>query len=1060
MTSDRKQAPSDGLTRSDSNKTNRTFRRWLKIGLFSILILGVSGMIAGAGYAYYLIEDAPEFNPQAFDNLSSTTNVYDRNGEFLGSMQTDGNRELIKNLSEVSPLVVNAFIAAEDKNFYNHYGINPLSILRAAYQNFIGGGVVSGASTITQQTVKNVMFPAQEQTIKRKVQEMYLALKLERAMTKEEILVHYFNWIYFGKSGNSNLYGIKAASKAIFNKDPKDLNLAQAALLAAMPNNPSKYNPYTRLEKALEYQDYVLKEMLESGKITEADYKEARAFDIRSSIAKPAVTSTGYGRYPFVISEAEQRAAEKLLTVAKYESLDDARQALFKGGYKVYTTIDRNLQDAVDQVLGNGANFYPKPLTYAAKNGKTVENALQQAGASLLDNKTGGILAIGGGRDFQKDQNNHTRLPRQPGSTMKPLSVYGPAVERKLLSPGSVLDDTPLPLANASAAGGKYFPMNHDRKFHGLITVREALRHSYNIPAIKATQMVTPSVGLEYVKKMGVSTLDKSDEHLVSGIGGLAYGLSVEEATSAFSTFPNGGIWKESHLIDKIVDRNGKEIYSHKPQETRVFSVQTAYLLTDMMRDIVKRGTASGVGARFPGRAIAGKTGTTDGTTDSWFIGFTPNVTLGIWVGYDIPYPMDRLSDTDSRGLRPILLWSAIMEKVYSKTGAPENGFPDMPGGIVRAEVCTKSGKIPTDLCRALNTVTTDLFVAGTEPKEPCDAMVSVKYVEINGKKYLLNDKTAAWGGIVKEGIFIRREPYTLPYGDPRYKPADADLEIPSEFGKEQSANSAAMSPEGLEITGTDPGSVTLRWDPVQGADGYVVLRSATPNGPFTIVSEILTGTEYTDPTVQPGIAYYYQVSSVAMGAIQPAKGIIEAIPGRTGGKGLTAPSGLAAVDSPAGVTVSWQAVPGATEYILYRSVDGISFETLAVTTGTSYQDIEATGTNVWYQVAARNASGTSSVSQAVKAESGLTPASLPAPSLALSAGNGTVALSWNQVPFAVRYTIERSSGPSWGQIGETAGTSYTDSNLNAGGIYSYRVRAVSAGGQASPPSNIVTAKP
>ncbi|WP_018130770.1 transglycosylase domain-containing protein [Effusibacillus pohliae] len=967
---------------ASAKKEKKKIRPWIKITLLSILSLFILGLAAGTGYAYYLVKDAPAFNPGAFSDLSATTNVYDRNGELLGSLQSDGNRELIKSLQEVSPHIVNAYLAAEDKDFYNHFGVNPLAILRAVYQNLIGGGIMSGASTITQQTVKNVIFPAQEQTIKRKVQEMYLALQLERVMTKDEILVHYLNWIYFGKAGDTNIYGIKAASKAVFGKDPKELNLAQAALLTAMTNNPSKHSPYTNLDKALEYQEYVLKEMLESGTITQAEYQQARAFDIKASIIKPQATSTRYGNYPFVISEVEQRAAEKLMTVAAYNSLDDARQALFKGGYKVYTTIDRQLQDAVDEVLRNNKNFYANPISYTANNGQQVKDAIQQAGATLLDNKTGAILAVGGGRDFTRDQNNHTILPRQPGSTMKPLSVYGPAAEKKLLAPGSVIDDVPISLANGSAPGGNYFPMNYDRQFHGLITVREALLRSYNIPAIKGTQMVTPAVGLNYVKQMGVTTLQKSDEHLVSGIGGLAYGLTVEEATSAYSTFPNNGVWKESHLIAKIVDRNGKVVYQHTPKETKVFSPQTAYVLVDMMRDVVRKGTASIVGSHFPNRLIAGKTGTTDGTTDSWFIGFTPGITLGIWVGYDIPYPMDRLVDPrgiDARGIRPQLLWNQIMDRVYEKMDVEADGFAPMPNGVVRREVCTKSGKIPTDLCRALGTVTTDLFVQGTEPKEPCDVMVKVKYVEINGKKYLLNDKTAALGGIVKEGIFIKREPYPLPYGDPRYKPWDANLELPKEF-EDDKLSASLPAPVGLKVTGTEPTSVSLSWQAVEGASGYMILRSTSPAGPYAVVSDLVNGTAYTDTAVQAGTTYYYQVAAVANGVIQPASGSVQAVPG---GAALNAPSGLRAVSSPAGISVSWQPVPGAAQYILYRSLDGNSFEELATLSGTSYQDITASGSNVWYKVAAKNGSVTSPPSAAVKASGGPPPGPA-APSLSI----------------------------------------------------------------------------
>lgn len=1042
--------------KSKKQRKTRKLRFWLSLSLLSFLILGMLGLAGGIGYAYFLIQDTPEFNPKVFANLASTTTVYDRNGELLGSMQTDGNRELIKNLDEVSPFVVQAFIAAEDKNFYSHHGINPMAIARAAYQNFIGGGIVSGASTITQQTVKNVIFPAQEQTIKRKVQEIYLAFKVEQVMTKEEILTHYFNWIYFGKSGQANIYGIQAASKAFFGKPAKELNLAQSALLAALPNNPSKYNFYTSLDKALEYQDYVLQEMLQSNLISQEQYQEARSFDIQASIRKPQVTATGYGNYPFVIAEVEERAAEQLMTVAKYDNLDDARQALFKGGYKVYTTIDKKLQDSVDQVLANNNNFYTKPLNYTAKDGKKVENAIQQAGASLIENKTGAILAIGGGRDYKQNQNNHTTLPRQPGSTMKPIAVYAPAMELKKLSPGSVIDDVPTPLANASAAGGKYYPMNHDHQFHGLITVRDALLQSYNIPAIKTTEMISPKVGLDYVKKMGAQHLQQSDEHLVAGIGGLAFGMTVEEATSAYSTFANAGVWKQPQLITRIVDRNGKTVFEYKPKERQVFSPQTAFVMTDLMKDIVRRGTASSIGYHFPGRQIAGKTGTTDETTDSWFIGYTPSVTLGIWVGYDIPYGMSDLSPTDSSGLRSLNLWSQIMDRLYPVIAANDGSFPPMPSGIVQKEVCTKSGDIPTDLCRALGTVKTDYFIAGTEPKEACDVMVKAKYVEINGKKYLVSDKLTGLNLEVKEGIFIKREPYTLPNGDERYKPKDADLELPKEYGKD--ANPSVLpAPSGLQASSTDK-SIALRWNQVDKAEGYLLLRSQTPTGPFSPVTDILKSTEYTDQTVQTGTVYYYQVAAVLNQSVQTPSAPIQAT---AGGNGLTAPTGLSATILPGSISVAWQPATGATEYVLYRSEDGKNYEELVTLKGTSYQDVTAGGENVWYKVTAKNSSGATATSIPVKAGNGTVALPPAAPVVTLTpAGTGKLQLSWSPISGAVSYKIERKTNLAWEEIAEVKSASYTDTNLDSNQNYSYRVRAIDANSQSSEPSNVVSGKP
>lgn len=1046
------ESPADG-------KRKRTGKPWLKITLLSILALGFLGVAGGAGYAYYLIKDTPDFNPQAFSNLSSTTNVYDRNGNQLGSMQTDGNRELIKDLSQVSPFVVDALIAAEDKTFYDNFGVNPLAIMRAVYQNFIGGGIVSGASTITQQTVKLVVFPAQEQTVQRKLQEMYLAVQVNKAMTKQEIMVHYLNWIYFGKSGSSNLYGIQAASKAIFGKDAKDLNLAQASLLAAMVNNPSKYSPYTRLDKALEYQDYVLNEMLQANKITESEYKEARAFDIQASIVKPQVNLTAYGKYPYVIQETEERAAESLMSVAKYDNLDDARQALFKGGYKVYTSIDAKLQDSVDAVMQNPNLYYPQPITYKAKDGSQVKDAMQQAGAMLIDNSTGAILAFGGGRDFKQNQNNHAAMTRQPGSTMKPIGVYGPAIEKKQLSPGSVIDDVPMQLDNGP--NGKYFPMNHDHQFHGFVSVRDALKQSYNIPAIKTTQLITPKVGLDYVRKMGAQSLPKEDEHLVSGIGGLSQGLTVEEATSAFSTFPNGGVHKPSYLVTKIVDRNGKVVFEQKAKEDKVFTPQTAFLVTDLLKDVVKPGgTGSAITAHFPGKAIAGKTGTTDNTTDSWFVGYTPNVTLGVWVGYDIPYPMDQLpGSVDRSGLRSINIWNSIMDQVVANLPQKTESFAAMPSGIVRREYCTKSGMIPTDLCREAGTVATDLFVVGNEPKEPCDKMVKAQYVEINGKKYPVNSKTTAMGGQIKTGIFFKRDPYVLPYGDARYRPKDYLMELPKDFAAIDSDNLTATPAGELTVTDSSATSVSLSWQPVPGADGYVVLRSISPTGPFSSISDILQTTEFTDRSVKADTVYYYQVSSVSGGKLNPAGPTVQASTGNT--VRLQAPAGLTAVGTQAGNSLSWQPVNGAAEYVVYRSTDGSSFTPIASVKGTSYQDAVSASKN-WYKVSAKNASGESPLSAGVLAEiGGKPPAQAPAAPTASISNTGPKALkvSWNAVPGAVVYIVERSTGAEWVRLTETSGTSISEGNLAPNINYSYRVRAVNSAGDASAPSNIVSSK-
>ncbi|WP_424955059.1 fibronectin type III domain-containing protein [Effusibacillus lacus] len=417
----------------------------------------------------------------------------------------------------------------------------------------------------------------------------------------------------------------------------------------------------------------------------------------------------------------------------------------------------------------------------------------------------------------------------------------------------------------------------------------------------------------------------------------------------------------------------------------------------------------------------------------------------------------------DSEGVRALNLWNQIMDRVYKKF--PQQGeFPGMPGGIIRSEFCTKSGKIPTDLCRAANTVSSDLFVAGTEPKEPCDVHVKVKYAEINGKKYMVDDKVTALGGVVKEGIFIKREPYTLPYNNPKYKPLDADLELPEEFGKDdkdKNKNDNSPSVLGLKVMESRLDAITIGWEPVQGAEGYVVLRATSPAGPFAVLSELVTTNSYKDTAVQAGTTYYYQISVIANGSIQPAKDALEAVPGMLGGGKLQPPTGVTVVSTPVGITVSWQPAAGATQYLVYRSYDGSSFELITVVSGTGYQDVTAQGSNVWYKVSAKNEAEQSAMSAPVKAGSGTQGDSLSAPLLtAEKTESGNVQLSWNSVPGAVRYQIERHSGSSWQEITEVTGTQYTDTELNQNTAYSYRVYAVNATGQKSPVSNVVKVQP
>ncbi|GIM47182.1 hypothetical protein DNHGIG_27310 [Collibacillus ludicampi] len=860
-----------------SAKSCTRFIKWIGIPVLFLIVIGCA---TAFGYTVKQVNETPPLDIQSIINVAATTNIYDRNNKRIGQIQEDGFREPIKSLSELSPYIPKAFIAAEDKNFFTHSGINPFSMIRAGIQNIFGLKIISGASTITQQVIKNVYFPNQNRTIDRKIQEIILALRLEKKMTKDEILKNYLNWIYFGKSGSTNLYGIRAASQAVFGKQPKDLNLAQAAFLAALPNNPSLYNVTTHLENTMTRQRYILNQMKADGFISDAELKEANRFDIRASIIKEHVHHST--DQPYLLAEIKQRAIEALQNAGHYQSFDEVAKELSRGGYRVYTTIDCELQRTIQNIIENPALF-PADISYRVhtNEGKEIfaERAKEQVGAVLIDNRTGGILAVGAGRDYKSNQNNHTLLPRQPGSLMKPLAVYGPAVEKRLFFPGTVIDDVPTVWNDPSVSSGKYFPFNWDRKFHGLVTVREAFRQSYNIPALKVFDKITPAVGLTYVKRMGITTIQPEDYHLASGIGGMSLGLTVEEATSAYTTFPNQGVWRDSFLIDKIVDRNNHVVYEHKRREQRVFSPQTAYILTDMMKDVVNKGTASFVGSHFPGRSIAGKTGTTNDDKDAWFIGYTPDITLGIWVGYDIPYPLKK-----NESKRPQILWNAIMDRVVKRISEDHLHFAGPPEGIVRVEISRFSGKLPTAWVRELGAVTSDLFVRGTEPTEFDDVLTKLNYVEIGGKKYVVDRKIPL--GISKEGIFIKRAPYVLPNNETRYKPLDANMEIPKErlqFDENHLPNelspfssdkdnvkrkkNVSVSPSGIHVNQSVIG-VSLHWVELPHAKGYTVYRST--DGVTYVPLATVKSSAYSDISALPGVTYFYKLTTITTSGESP----------------------------------------------------------------------------------------------------------------------------------------------------------------------------------------------
>lgn len=757
---------------------------WNVTLLFIIIIVigGALGLGIGAGYFASLVKDEP-IRPYAsmqkdIYNYEETSELYFANNDFLGKVPTDLEREEVK-IKDVSTYLKDAVIATEDENFYTHNGVVPKAIFRALFQEVANTSTQSGGSTLTQQLIKNQIL-TNEVSFERKAKEILLALRLEKFFEKDEILEAYLNVSTFGRnSSGRNIAGVQSAANGIFGVDAKDLTLPQAAFIAGLPQSPFGYTPFTQegklkknLDPGLNRMKTVLNRMYDQEKISKKEYEAAMAYNITEDFIGPQ--KSPLEDYPALTIELEKRSkqiiAEMLAQDDGYTAedlqADDvlaeqymtiADRQIHQNGYKIHSTINKKIYDIHQETVKNSQLFGPdKPQQVIDPETKEKVTIMEpvETGAILIENKTGAIISFVGGRDYNREATNHaTSSVRPNGSTMKPLLVYAPAIELGTLSPGSVLPDVPLRLNPSSP--GKVWPNNYDFRFHGLVTARYALQQSYNVPAVKAYIDIMPQNPMQYLEKMGITTLDEKDHSTRSAaIGGLSYGVTVEENTNAFSTFANSGKHIDAYMIEKIEDKNGNVIYQHEVKPVDVFSPQTAYLTLDMMRDVINQGTAAAVNGRLKFRSDwAGKTGTTQDLNDSWLIATNPNVTFGVWTGYDTPKSLETSGLSYSK--RNNYLWADLLNAAYDI--APELIDPPetfkMPGGIVRQSVCSISGLLPSEGCSKAGLVTTDLFKSGTVPSKRDDSLVAGKYVQVGNKKYMALDSTPS--EFSEEGLML-----------------------------------------------------------------------------------------------------------------------------------------------------------------------------------------------------------------------------------------------------------------------------------------------------------------
>ncbi|WP_059171420.1 transglycosylase domain-containing protein [Bacillus sp. FJAT-27445] len=849
-----------------------------------LLTIGIAGGVfaagAGAGYFASLVKDEPlrtyESMKKDIYNYTETSDVYFADSVYLGKLRSDLDRDEVK-LTEVSKHLVNAIIATEDAYFYEHNGIVPKAIMRAVLQEVTNSPTQTGGSTLTQQLIKNQIL-TNEVSFERKAKEILLALRLERFFEKEEILEAYLNMATFGRnSSGRNIAGVQSAAKGVFGVDAKDLNLPQSAFIAGLPQSPFGYTPFTRdkqmkknLQPGLNRMKVVLKRMYNGGFISEKEYNGALAYDITKDFAKPSADPLE--KYPWVMVEAEKRAidilakllaekagiaekelAEKDELYNKYYML--AERELKQNGYSIHTTINKDMYDAMEETKNKYPNFGPdKPQLKEDPETKEEITVMEpvEVGAILIENKTGKILSFVGGRDFKKQELNHaTRAIRQNGSTMKPLLVYAPAFELGKASPGTILPDVPLRLDPSEP--NKVWPKNYGGGYSGLATARFALAKSYNVPAVKLYTGILKNRPAEYLEKMGFTTLLKDDYvNPSTSLGSMANGVTVEENTNAFTTFANGGKFIDAYMIEKITDKEGNVIYQHTIKPAAVFSPQTAYLTVDVMRDVFKYGTAASVPGKLKFKTDwAGKTGTGVEYHDSWIVGTNPNVTFGIWTGYDTPKSLQAKGSL-SYSQRTNFLWASLLNAAYDVQPsliAPKTQFK-MPGGIVKKSFCAISGMLPSETCTRAGLVETDLFNAKYAPTKVDNSFGSGRYVRIGERNYIAHDSTP--GDFAKAGLILNPE-YATTLAGTNFK--DAAALIP----KLKRWSNVIVPDAKLAENGKIPASVpltasgnTLTWPAVNESDiiGYRVywtggIRAASIRAGTGLSYPAMPGTYY-----------------------------------------------------------------------------------------------------------------------------------------------------------------------------------------------------------------------
>lgn len=588
--------------------------------ILTVFAVILAVMIAGVGCGFLTAtlntkQDLEDVRPAA------SSQIYDINGNELANVHAEQNRVPVK-IDKIPEHLKDAFIAVEDVRFYEHAGVDPKGIMRAVIANITHKGVSEGGSTITQQLAKNA-YLTQDRTMKRKVQEVFLALQLERKYTKDEILELYLNQIYFGQGA----YGVQAAAKTYFGKNVEDLDLNECAMLAGIPKSPNYFSPLNNLQAAQERKGVVLDQMAKYGYISNSTATKTKAENL--NLVKTQPQSDNHFASYFIDYVTQQM-------IEKYGA-----DAVYQEGLKIYTTLDKDMQQAAEAAMQNLPNY-----STDGSGNKQPQGALV-----AIEPSTGYIKAMVGGRGTDQF-NRATMAERQPGSAFKPF-VFAAALENGL-TPSSTVEDKPINI-------GGWQPQNYSRSFSGTVTMRYVAENSLNVPTVRIAQEVGMDKIIYLAEKMGISTFVKegaaNDMNYAVTIGGMTKGVTPLEMTSAYGTFANDGVHVAPVAIVKVLNQKGEVLEKAEPKTEQVLKKTSANELTSMLMGVVSRGT--GTRANI-GRPAAGKTGTTDNYQDAWFVGYVPDLVAGVWVGCDDNSRMGSMTG----GTTPAVIWKAFMSKV------------------------------------------------------------------------------------------------------------------------------------------------------------------------------------------------------------------------------------------------------------------------------------------------------------------------------------------------------------------------------------------------------------